>query len=98
MIYFLFKINWSSFESKYITFLFLGAAILSSFLVSFSPTVFASGFRIFFIPYVLYGISVGLMFAELINKISFPLSYKFKFIFLIYVIIGIIDVYSKVYK
>lgn len=95
---YIFMIKWSSFERKYISLLFFGAAILSSFAVSFSPTVFASGFRIFFIPYIVFGILICLLFAEYISKYINTSSNKFKIIFSIYVIVGVIDVFSKVYR
>ena len=98
ILYFVFKIKWSSFERKYISLLMIAAAILSAFVLSFSPTVFASGFRIFFIPYLVYSIALGILFAELMQRIINISSNKFKIIYSIYILVGVIDVFSKVYR
>ena len=97
MFYFMFKIKWSSIERKYLAILFFSASIMSAFILSFSPTIFASGERIWFIPYIMYILALALVFMEALKYIDIS-SNKFKIIFSIYVIVGVIDVFSKVYR
>lgn len=97
IIYFLFKIDWSSIERKYLALLFFAAALMSAFILSFSPTIYASGERIWFIPYTMYIIGIGILFTETLNYINIK-SKKFMVIFALYFIVGIVDVFSKVYR
>ncbi|MDE7314850.1 MAG: hypothetical protein K2N11_04025, partial [Mucispirillum sp.] len=97
IIYFIFKIKWQSIEIKYLLLLFFAAALMSAFILSFSPTVYASGSRIWFIPYTMYIIGIGILFTETLNYINIK-SKKFMVIFALYFIVGIVDVFSKVYR
>lgn len=97
MIYFLFKINWSSIERKYLALLFFAAALMSALILSFSPTIYVSGERIWFIPYTMYMLGIGMLFIEALKYINIK-SKKFIVIFSIYFIVGIIDVFGKVYR
>lgn len=97
IIYFLFKINWSSIERKYLALLFFAAALLSAFILSFSPTIYVSGERIWFIPYTMYMLGIGMLFIEALKYINLS-SKKFVIVFSLYCIIGIIDVFGKVYR
>ena len=97
IIYFLFRINWSSIERKYLALLFFAAALMSSFMLSFSPTIYVSGERIWFIPYTMYMFGIGMLFAEALKCIEIN-SKKFTIIFSIYFAAGLIDVFSKVYR
>lgn len=97
LVYFILKIKWSSFERKCLAVLFFGAALLSAFTVSFSPTIYASGERIFFVPYTMYILGVGMVFVEALKYMDMK-SKKFIIIFSLYCLVGIIDVFSKVYR
>lgn len=97
IIFFIFKIKWDKIENKILCLLFFSASLLSAFIISFSPTIFASGERIWFIPYSMYILSLLLVFIEALKYIDIS-SNKFKIIFSIYVIVGVIDVFSKVYR
>ncbi len=70
MIYFLFKINWSSIERKYLALLFFAAALMSAFILSFSPTIYVSGERIWFIPYTMYMFGISMLFIEALKYIN----------------------------
>ena len=69
---------------------------MSAFILSFSPTIYDSGARIWFIPATMYVIGAGIIFAELLKYIDIT-SIKFKIVFFIICIISIIDIISKVY-
>lgn len=97
IIYFLCKINWSSIERKYLALLFFAAALMSAFILSFSPTIYVSGERIWFIPYTMYILVVGMLFVETLKYINIK-SKIFIVIFSLYFIVGIIDVFGKVYR
>lgn len=97
IIYFLFKIHWSSIERKYLALLFFAAALMSAFILSFSPTIYVSGERIWFIPYTMYILVVGMLFVETLKYINIK-SKIFIVIFSLYFIVGIIDVFGKVYR
>ena len=55
-------------ESKCISLVLFLGAILSSFVVGFSPTIFASGARIFFCSFILFIIVFNMLFFETIIK------------------------------
>lgn len=93
ILYFLFIVKWSSVERKYLAILFYLAALMSAFILSFSPTIYASGERIWFIPYLMYIITLAMVFMESLKSIDI-LSNKFKVIFSIYVLIGFIDLFK----
>ena len=97
IIYFLFRINWSSIERKYLALLFFAAALMSAFILSFSPTIYASGVRIWFIPYTMYMFGLSMLFIEALKYINIS-SKKFVIVFSLYFITGLIDVFSKVYR
>ena len=50
--------------------LFYGAAVFSSFIITFSPTIFASGYRIFFIPNIMMTVVAYILFAETLKSIK----------------------------
>lgn len=75
MLYYLFTIKFSSFDIKWTAVLSFCAALASSFLLCFSPTIYGSGDRIFFIPYVMYFIVIGILLMEVISQ--YKLSEKF---------------------
>lgn len=97
IIFFIFKIKWSSFERKYLSILFLFSGICSSFIVSFSPTIYASGPRIFFIPFIMYILLILMVFVESLKYINIK-SKKVIIIFIAYILLAFIDIFSKVYK
>ena len=98
LIFFVLKIKWSSFERKWFAILLFSASIVSSFILSYSPTIFASHARIFFVPYFLWIIFSLLLFVEALyaNKIDIK-SKKFIFIFILLVIFSFVDAFNKVY-
>jgi len=95
--YFLLKINWSSIERKHAALLFFAAALMSAFILSFSPTIYVSGERIWFIPYTIYIFGISMLFIEALKYINLS-SKKFMIVFSLYCIVGVIDVFSKVYR
>ena len=97
IIYCIFKIKWQSMEIKYLTLLFLSAGLMSAFILSFSPTIYASGERIWLIPYTMYILSIAAVFMELLRYIDIS-SKKFIFIFSLYFIAGLVDLFGKVYR
>ena len=70
---------------------------MSAFILSFSPTIYVSGERIWFIPYTMYMLGIGMLFIEALKYINLS-SKKFVIVFSLYCIIGIIDVFGKVYR
>lgn len=68
IFYYLFTIKFSSFEIKWTAILSFCAALASSFILCFSPTIYGSGDRIFFIPYVMYFIVIGILLMEVIRQ------------------------------
>lgn len=70
---------------------------MSAFMLSFSPTIYVSGERIWFIPYTMYMFGISMLFIEALNYINIG-SKKFMIVFSLYFITGIIDVFSKVYR
>ena len=77
--------------------LFLGA-ILSSFVVGFSPTIFASGARIFFCSFILFIIIFNMLFFETIIKFKdnvwFIVSWLFYFVYLSLIILSYVVAWS----
>ena len=96
-MYFTLKIDFSTIQRKYLSLLFFGAAFMSAFMLNFSPTIYVSGERIWFIPYIMYLLGISILFMELLKYIN-TASKKFIIIFSIYFIVGLIDVFSKVYR
>lgn len=98
LIFFVLKIKWSSFERKWFAVLLFSASIVSSFILSYSPTIFASHARIFFVPYILWILFTLFLFVEAINvnRINIK-SKKFIFIFILLVIFSFVDAFNKVY-
>lgn len=94
--YSIFKIKYDILLNYFLMLLFFGAAVMSAFILSFSPTIYDSGARIWFIPSTMYVIGAGIIFAELLKYIDIT-SIKFKIVFFIICIISIIDIISKVY-
>lgn len=97
LLYFIFSLKWSNTEIKYSAILCYLAAIMSALILSFSPTIYASGERIWFIPYIMYILALSMVFMEFIKNINIS-SNKFKIIYSIYILVGVIDVFSKVYR
>lgn len=81
----------------FITMLVLFASITSSFILSFSPTIFASSFRIFYIPAIIYIFVSAIIFSKLISNSDI---YKNKdYIYLYAGLCGLIIYFSyKMYK
>lgn len=97
LIYFTLKIEFSSIQRKYLSLLFFSAAFMSAFMLNFSPTIYASGERIWFTPYIMYLLGISILSMELLKYINIS-SKKFIIIFSIYFITGLIDVFSKIYR
>ncbi len=96
LLYSIFKIKYNILLNYFLMLLFFSAAIVSVFILSFSPTIYDSGARIWFIPATMYVIGTGIIFAESLKYIDIT-SIKFKIIFFIICTISIIDIISKVY-
>ncbi len=97
IIFCVLKLQWSSFERKYLAILFFGAALTSAFMISFSPTIYASGERVFFIPYSMYMFGICMVFVEVLKHINMKTS-KFIVITSLYFIVALIDVFGKSYR
>ncbi len=97
VIFYILKVKWSSITIKYLAYLLFLAGICSSLILCFSPTIYASGERIWFVPYGLLLIFIAMVFMELLKYINIK-SKKFIIIFSLYFIVGIIDMFSKVYR
>lgn len=96
IIYSIFKIQWSSKLNLILTLLFFSAAYVSAFILSFTPTIYESGARIWFIPSIMYVLGIGMIFNETLRYIDIS-STKFKTIFAVIFIVSSIDIISKVY-
>lgn len=97
IIYCIFKIKWQNTELKYLTFLFFAAGLMSAFILSFSPTIYASKDRIWFIPFSMYALSIGMIFMENLKYIDIY-SKKYVIIYLLLCICCILSIFFKVYR
>ena len=97
IIYCIFKIKWQNTELKYLTFLFFVAGLMSAFILSFSPTIYASQDRIWFIPFSMYALSTGMVFMESLKNIDIY-SKKFILIFFVLCICCIVNIFCNVYR
>lgn len=97
VIFFIIKMKWSKKENKYLAYLLFLAGIFSSLILSFSPTIYVSGERIWFVPYGVFLIFITMVFMESLKYVNIK-SRKFIIIFSLYFIVGIIDMFSKVYR
>ena len=97
IIYCIFKIKWQNTELKYLTFLFFAAGLMSAFILSFSPTIYASKDRIWFIPFSMYVLSTGMVFMESLKNIDIY-SKKYVIIYLLLCICCILSIFFKVYR
>ena len=97
IIYCIFKIKWQNTELKYLTFLFFAAGLMSAFILSFSPTIYASQDRIWFIPFSMYALSTGMVFMESLKNIDIY-SKKFILIFFVLCICCIVNIFCNVYR
>ncbi len=97
IIYCIFKIKWQNTELKYLTFLFFAAGLMSAFILSFSPTIYASKDRIWFIPFSMYALSTGMVFMESLKNIDIY-SKKFIVIFFVLCICCIVNIFCNVYR
>lgn len=96
IIYCIFKVKWQKVELKYLTFLFLSAGLMSAFILSFSPTIYASWVRIWFVPFTMYALSIGMIFLEIMKYINIS-SKRMKIISLLVFACCIVIIFSKVY-
>lgn len=97
IIYCILKIKWQSVELKYLIFLFLTAGLMSAFILSFSPTIYASQDRIWFVPFSMYALSIGMVFMESLKNIDIYAK-KFTATSFILCICCIISIFFKVYR
>lgn len=85
-------------EEQLISVILFSGAILSSFVTGFSPTIFASGSRIFFCSFVLFIVIFGMLFSRVQTKFKdntwFILSEVFCFAYLSLIILSYIVKWS----
>lgn len=97
MFFLLFKIKWSNFERKWLAIIFFTAGLLSSLTLCFSPTIFASSWRIFLIPFTMYILTTIIIFADLIEKRYINLQSKSVIcILVVYICLSIVDLFNKI--